>query len=156
MSDCSVSWILIKDTSSLYGFAVFTLGFQRKSLFRIHEYTIKWRLLIVNILLHISWALYRHIYFIMRTISYSILTYDLHWMLFMPVSMIYIATLDLNFRPLQPFLMLCRYNPTYLIITPLTFIFVHGPPSLATCIELILGEPTTITFVTHCLLLNFF
>ncbi len=74
----------------------------------------------------------------------------------MPVAMIYIATLDLNFRRLQSFLMLCPYNSTYLIITPLTFIFVHRPSSLATCIELIPGKPTTITFFTHCFLLNLF
>ncbi len=74
----------------------------------------------------------------------------------MPVAMIYIATLDLNFRRLQPFLMLCPYNPTYLVITPLTFILVHCPSSLAACIELIPGEPATIAFVTHCLLLNLF
>ena len=77
-------------------------------------------------------------------------------MFFMSIAMIYIATLDLNFRRLQPFMMLCHYNPIQPIISSLAFIFVHGPPSLAARLELVPGKPAAIIFVTHRLLLYFF
>ena len=154
MSHCSVTRILIQNACSLQRFIVFSFWFHRKSLFRVHENTVERRLLMVHILLHISWALYRHIHLVLRTIWYSILTYDLHRMLFMSIAMIDIATLYLNFGRLQSFLMLCYHYSTYFIISPLAFIFGHGPSSLANCLELV-PRDSTIIFLIRLLLYLF-
>ena len=72
----------------------------------------------------------------------------------MSIAMIDVATLYLNFGRLQSFLMLCCHKSTYLIISPLAFIFGHGPSSLANCFELV-PRYSTITFLIRLLLYLF-